>query len=335
MIERRIEWIDYARGVCAFCVLLAHNKICPHLYGQIFTPFFLVLFFFLSGYVYKERPLIESIKKLINGLVFPYLALNFVEILIGIDNWQALANSNYIYVTNKILNTVLGKNLWFVACLVMVQAYYIITSQFLKTQDLNKIKNIQLYLAIALLFNVFLIRNFDYKTAYWWADTAIFALAYFVLGNFFKQTDIFSKLENKKLLAVFALVIYLFISIVVPKHFAGVNFDFWKNYYESPLFFIFISVLGIVAILFFCINLKRPSKYFLMLGQNSLLLFAFEGKFRVITNMIFSKIKLREIVHTDYIYVLIFAFVQGIFIISFSFIVNRYVPQIVGKKKWF
>ncbi len=43
--KTRIRWIDNARGICVFCVLLAHCKL-EHTYLQmIYTPFFLALFF--------------------------------------------------------------------------------------------------------------------------------------------------------------------------------------------------------------------------------------------------------------------------------------------------
>lgn len=43
---KRINWIDNARGICTFFVLMAHCTTSPQFYNFIYTPFFLMLFFF-------------------------------------------------------------------------------------------------------------------------------------------------------------------------------------------------------------------------------------------------------------------------------------------------
>lgn len=73
--KTRIRWIDNARGICVFCVLLAHCKL-EHTYLQmIYTPFFLALFFFLSGYLFNCHKDIKNgyseIGKKLNHSIFP------------------------------------------------------------------------------------------------------------------------------------------------------------------------------------------------------------------------------------------------------------------------
>ena len=70
--KTRIRWIDNARGICVFCVLLAHCKL-EHTYLQmIYTPFFLALFFFLSGYLFNcHKDIKTDILKLVRNLIIP------------------------------------------------------------------------------------------------------------------------------------------------------------------------------------------------------------------------------------------------------------------------
>jgi fucose 4-O-acetylase-like acetyltransferase len=50
----RICWIDYAKGICMLFVMLYH-VMCIYLrhsgMSYFFTPFFITLFFFISGYL--------------------------------------------------------------------------------------------------------------------------------------------------------------------------------------------------------------------------------------------------------------------------------------------
>ena len=87
--KTRIRWIDNARGICVFCVLLAHCKL-EHTYLQmIYTPFFLALFFFLSGYLFNcHKDIKTDILKLVRNLIIPYFLLCFLLVFIGITQWQ-------------------------------------------------------------------------------------------------------------------------------------------------------------------------------------------------------------------------------------------------------
>jgi len=162
------------------------------------------------------------------------------------------------------------------------------------------------------------------------------------LGNYFKNSQInlcFKEIKHIKILAYIVLILFFILAILSLKYF-DVEFHVMTNYYENPLYFIFISLIGITSVLFFSMNAIKYNnhynitRYLILLGQNSLLLFAFDSKTRAIVNAIFVKLNIRILIHTDYIYSLLFSFMQGVLIILLSIIVNKYLPYIVGKKKW-
>ncbi len=70
-MDNRIKWLDSARGLCMFAVFLSHlsSMHCPY-YSYIYAPFFLVLFFFISGLLYKKDSLIQSLKRVLRDLLF-------------------------------------------------------------------------------------------------------------------------------------------------------------------------------------------------------------------------------------------------------------------------
>ena len=58
MTSKRIEWVDIAKAICIICVLASHTAFCTDSIKTIFVPFFLSLFFFIFGYLYKDKYLI-------------------------------------------------------------------------------------------------------------------------------------------------------------------------------------------------------------------------------------------------------------------------------------
>ena len=80
---------------------------------MVYTPFFLTMFFFLSGYLYRCRTFKEDIFKLTRTLIIPYFLLCFLILFIGKDNWESVLNGNFELVAHRTLRILYG----FVVCL--------------------------------------------------------------------------------------------------------------------------------------------------------------------------------------------------------------------------
>lgn len=52
-MKERIKWIDNARGICMFCVLLAHSNVDHPILHTLYTPWFLTLFFLFQGICFR------------------------------------------------------------------------------------------------------------------------------------------------------------------------------------------------------------------------------------------------------------------------------------------
>ena len=71
--QKRIEWIDQLRGILFLFVIICHSCLAPPFLKYLYEPIFLTGFFFLSGYLYKDKDLAAKIKSIFNGLVAPFL----------------------------------------------------------------------------------------------------------------------------------------------------------------------------------------------------------------------------------------------------------------------
>ena len=83
-VNRRIDWVDVSKAICIICVIITHSSYCNNYVRAIFEPFFLIAFFFLSGYVYKNKYDFKEL--LINKsktILFPWIIFGIINILLS------------------------------------------------------------------------------------------------------------------------------------------------------------------------------------------------------------------------------------------------------------
>ena len=75
---KRIDWIDQARGILFIFVIICHSCLASDWLKCIYEPFFLTGFFFISGYLYKDKQLEMKVTSIVNGLFVPFLIYCFI-----------------------------------------------------------------------------------------------------------------------------------------------------------------------------------------------------------------------------------------------------------------
>lgn len=331
IVSNRIVWVDNFRGICAFCVLLAHCEHCPSLYLKLFTPFFLVGFFFLSGYCYKIRNFKDGAIKIFKGLVIPYFFFAFV-INLGRSNILPMFHGDFTPIGTLLSDFLYGIKLWFIPCLIVCQIYALLLfSTPVVKRHINRIIPIIIILSWASMFVLRTkvnISRFDYEPAFWYCDTALFGLGFFLLGYYTKIKEL-SKylLTNKK--AYLALLLYSIIIITINNYF-DVEFHFITNYYTSLIYFIVTSLLGIYTMSSLCSTFKF--NYLQKLGSNTLLLFALNWYIFIFLNNYCNFNYLLNI-FSDYVWSIVISAFQSIIILLISYPVNKFIPLIVGKNR--
>lgn len=330
-LTNRIAWIDNFRGLCALCVLLAHCGHCPSLYLQLYTPFFLSGFFFLSGYCYKSRKIKDALLKIFKSLLIPYFFFAFV-INLGRSNIFPMFKGDFSSISLLLTDFLSGIKLWFIPCLIIVQLYFALLNPILQ---INKKKDsFYIILAILCFTSMLLLRTptnisrFDYEPALWYWDTGIFALGFFTLGYYIKIRQ-WSKYLLSGYKAYIALLAYCTIVLLVNK-FMNVEFHFITNYYASLPYYIFASLFGIYVMSSVCNTFK--AKYLQMLGYNTLLLFALNWHTLVFYNQ-FCKFEVLLNYLPDYLWSIAISLAQAVLILIISIPINKYIPWIVGKNK--
>lgn len=79
-MHSRIPWVDVAKFYGIFMVIIGHSNP-PFILNILIYSFHMPLFFFLSGYTFKQEYLnhpIDFLKSKIRGILIPYFFLSFI-----------------------------------------------------------------------------------------------------------------------------------------------------------------------------------------------------------------------------------------------------------------
>ena len=244
---KRILWIDNAKALGIFLVILAHTQINGSVTDWI-SVFRMPLFFFISGYLFsfERNPSIkEFIKKRFHQIVIPYIIINvityFFWLFIG-RNYGISGNEDSIAWYSPIIAMLLcdGKNmvhdipLWFLLCLFIVEVVY----HFLyKTRT-----RIQRWL-ITFTFGIMGYINYKFVPIVlpFSLGTAFVGMMFYFLGN---EIALYKRKYKTPSLLQFLLLI---VSLCIVTYFSIINerVYLYCNHYGNYLYFILAALSGI------------------------------------------------------------------------------------------
>ena len=119
MSNKRVGWVDIAKFICIFCVMNSHLESVTEPVFTLYSPFYLSLFFFCSGYVYHHRPGFGVfLQKKVHQLLIPWFFLSTANILLS----QILSFNEHGSLMKELFWNLLqirgkGDGLWFIAAL--------------------------------------------------------------------------------------------------------------------------------------------------------------------------------------------------------------------------
>lgn len=123
--KSRIVWLDYAKVLGIFLIVLGHN--IPNWENDILAiyiySFHVPFFFILSGYLYKKCSIEFNLQKLLKGLLIPYLILTSLGYLLDYFIRDLSVDDFLTYIKNLLAGNPDGFSnpMWFVACLICVK----------------------------------------------------------------------------------------------------------------------------------------------------------------------------------------------------------------------
>jgi acyltransferase 3 len=342
---KRIEWIDIIKYICIVMVILSHLESVTEVWNKFFTPFFLTGFFFASGYVYKHKNGFKVfLYKKIRQLLVPWFVFSvFNMILSQITSFNVHNEFLEEFKLNLLQIRGYGDKIWFVAALFMAFIPFYFFIKWFEKSNMKKPKKSIIFVFIAFLLSlvsvlyVRLVPNdiFPWNTNSlpWHLEYIFQAMFYMVLGYVFKENlesrvDLFNNLKNR----IVVLVVYM-IMVYVPY---GMNIS--MNIVIGIVYTYICQIIGILALILFAKSAKS-NRYINYVGQSTLIYFALHGKVYSLLETVMRKIagEIYTIILSDVVLSSIFAMIMTlaitIILIIPAYIINRWLPFIVGRKQ--
>ena len=320
---KRVEWLDVLKGILILFVILSHSY--PSLiYRYIFTPFFLTLFFFASGYTFSMK---QNTKVFLQNkwkrLGIPFLILGGIRVAINYILYKDGSIEKYL-VNFLLQKNSQGDELWFVSCLITTSILLYIVKKIMdiKGEEYQK-KHIVLVTLALLIAGMIDIQVFKIKFL-WQLELAFIMIFYMALGFCYKEVKTNKILENKKFILI-NTVAYMIIVIFIRN-----DVDVHLEKFQYPVTFFISSLLAITPLLYISKKIceTKWKKVFIFLGQNTLFYYAFAGIIRIVLYAAVSQCL--KIQPDKYIMPVICTAVSAVFLAYPAKLIKKFLPWVVG-----
>jgi len=208
----RVAWVDVLKGLGILAVVWGHSGSKNAFYMFWFH---MPLFFFISGYLYRFKPqqtVLTYLKRKVNHLLVPYT--NYLILLalmmFSVSLWKGLSvahfwNANWkaLLLGGSLLEGVYG-TFWFITCLFFVQIIYDFLCRKVPSAFFKGLFVLMCFL-LAYWESRYLMGSF----VPWNMDVGLYALVFYALGHFFKQTKLLEKAKTRDLVFGLSLMISL------------------------------------------------------------------------------------------------------------------------------
>lgn len=282
--KARFGAVDIAKGILILAVVLSHAWFAnADILGNFF-PYAMPAFFFLSGYTYKPgRGYFRNIGKRAVHLLLPYLFFGIACYLLyplqvtltkvfTLPSALEAAKKGIIIATLKAdaINMMMGTPMWFLAALFTGSIIFFALADRTRDSLPKTIIASAVLLAAALVIELVKKENLV-----WFIDYAPFGAAMMLLGTYFGNKKLFSKLSIK---AIIVGLVCIAAATVINRFFPGSGKTSIVQYVEGDHWYgvitaFAIAITGSIGIL--CVSrvvdlVPVLRGFFKWLGKNSL-----------------------------------------------------------------
>ena len=290
MKTERIAWLDYGKGICMLCVILFHTWAIYVNDGKVILdwiePFFLTLFFFISGYLTNlnqfnaKKDFISIVKR----LLLPYFV--FTSII-----WlpKSIAHDTDITFRMFLINILGGYASWFIAALIIAKLLLNVILNISKS-----LKWIWLCTLVSILIGLTIFEFIPYKTP-WYLGEGMICLFYVTLGLTYKKYESQIKPLSIPIIIFLAITYLLLMGINRYIHtFEACIYQMRLGHVvlSHALCYVLVSILAIAIIINILKRLPKNMTWLSYIGQNSLIFYYLNSGVLVSITILLQKIGL-------------------------------------------
>lgn len=333
-MKERIKWIDYGKAIAIFMVVWGHTG----LYGPVYVAqymFSMPFFFFASGYLFSFEKY-SSYKNFfthrVKQIIVPYLLFHFVTYFFwffisrnygddaaggNITEWYVPLKGILLGYPESMVNDI---PLWFMVCL------FIVENMFYAYRKFIGLWWFPLWLMVAGYVMGEIMPRLPYCI-----NTAFVAIIFYYFGYIFKQNNKLREKLTGWLPGIICIAVY---SIIVYTN--GKITMHTNGYGENVLLFITGQVACYVLVYNLCLMLQKNTqdiKFLSYMGRNTLIICAIHMIiFTLLKGVMVYILDLPlDMLRGNIVPNLIFAMVSVACCVPVIYIINRYMPFMIGK----
>lgn len=283
--KERIDWIDYAKALGVFLVIMGHTYKGYSFIGWIYS-FHMPLFFFLSGTTLKIEQISckEFFKKRVKALLIPYILYSAVYIILEVV--KGTLNGNIDGTMKYFLRDafwIRGEQatigLWFLPLLFLVEVLLMAVCKGIRN------KNLRAGTVLFITVIGFLYADKIGKALPWGLDAAFVVIFFLYAGYVFQQVCLSSwtnaKQDNILKYAVVGIALLLVNGILnnYNMKLIGDNADMYSLRYGNAILYVLSALagIGVISIVLGRILKNAKSEFWRFMGRNTLHIYCLHG----------------------------------------------------------
>ncbi|MCR5361425.1 MAG: acyltransferase family protein [Bacteroidales bacterium] len=266
-MNNRVEWLDIAKGLGIFCIVIGHNAVPQWLNDWVYS-FHVPMFFIISGYFYRQRTLAETLAKGWRQLLRPMLLtiliaqLGLLFLFVRHGFWSGPSVVSWLVDVVSNMNTGHVFAMWFLGALFWGKLWMCLVGKL--PEKVQYIASIVLFVAGYCLF-----RRHE---APWVFFRGMAVPSFLFVGQWLRQEFVIER-EHKNWVLCLALLLVA-IAWMFPVNISGFVLPYGIG---SVMTAVAISIAVLVVLKKASEMSSVPSKLFLYAGQNSLIILCVHG----------------------------------------------------------
>ncbi len=322
MNKRRIPWIDWAKFICMYLVVVGHIANNELYLDKVLYYFHMPMFFFISGFLFKkEMKFKKLIKTRTKSLLLPYITINLLVFIFMIPEY-IIKGVNIKFLLYAIATADArheGGATWFLICLFITEiiAYFILKC---KTQ---------ISLIATVIFAILATSPYVPKEMHLKLDVAFMAIPFFICGFLSKKFQIFDNIKTNKLQIFILIVVCLIIPLI-----NGRTNMYLRNMGNYPYLYYFFTFIFIFTVQQLLSKINVPPSCITNISNGTIIYIGLQGVGIAYWNKILFRLGAFNIFHAEgYINSIFGSIVIMIAIYPLMSILLSKYPHFFGRKR--
>ncbi|MDD4819473.1 MAG: acyltransferase family protein [Flavobacteriales bacterium] len=301
-MKNRESWIDLAKCIGIFLVVLWHYNMGNKTYTYFIYSFHMPLFFIISGYLFHmptDNKYSKYLKNNVKSLLVPYLIFGLFSIMYvassqylktqDIQDWFIMKSLGGLFlgIAHNTEYTIMNYvALWFLPALFVVRQIYYFICRF---KAYKKVIICILGITIAGIF-----KYYGYLMPFS-IGAALSALPFFFFGNFLSSSKYMDYLNKGKKQFIVVLIISL-VTLCVSFHFSSGMTDIASSSTTNNLFlYLLMGISGSLMVFSFCFLLNNIKLNFIQtVSEGTLLIMCIHGYCYGVVSMMYKCLGITE-----------------------------------------